>query len=129
MRWTSIVVIAGLAVWPLSARAVTPDNFLLRTTADLVELCSASETDPLRVAAIHFCEGYMVGAGQYHQAEHPAAQAASDPPLYCMPNPAPSRDEIVRMFVAWARSHPQYMNERPIDSLLRFAAMTWPCRR
>lgn len=126
MRWMSSAVVATLAVWPLASRAVTQDSFLVRTAADLVELCSAGEGDPLRVAAIHFCEGYVVGVSQYHQAERAGSGGR---PLYCLPNPPPTRDDAIRMFVAWARSNPQYMSERPVDALIRFAATTWPCKR
>ena len=41
----------------------------------------------------------------------------------------PTRDEATAMFVNWARKNPQYMSERPVDSLMRFAAATWPCRK
>jgi hypothetical protein len=32
------------------------------------------------------------------------------------------------MFIAWAREHPEYMGERPVDSLFRFLAEKYPCR-
>ena len=34
--------------------AISEDNFLLRTTGDLVELCKAAPTDPYYTAAINF---------------------------------------------------------------------------
>jgi hypothetical protein len=121
-----LAVIGGLAMWPLTSRAVTQDNFLARTTADLVELCAAPEADPLRVAAVHFCEGYIVGVSQYSQA---VSAAPGEPQLFCLPKPPPSRDDAVAMFVTWARRNANYMTERPVDTLMRFAGATWPCKR
>ncbi|MEJ0048735.1 MAG: Rap1a/Tai family immunity protein [Rhodospirillales bacterium] len=114
----------ALLAWPLAARAVTPDNFLIKTASDLVQLCSADAADPMRVAAIHFCEGFVVGAYQYHQAEHGASQVM-DP--VCYPANGPSRDQAIQMYVDWAQKNPQFLGERPVDSLFRFATATWPC--
>lgn len=124
MRGIGLLIVAGLAFLPARSRAVTQDSFHATTTADLVDLCSPAASDPMRVAAIHFCQGYFVGAAQYHQV---ASAATGAKPIACLPNPPPSRDEIVSMFVQWARANPQYMGERPINSLFRFAKATWPC--
>jgi hypothetical protein len=50
-------------------------------------------------------------------------------PFVCPPELPPSRVEILSMFVAWPQAHPQAMGERPVDSLFRFLAEKWPCRR
>ncbi|HZB93155.1 MAG TPA: Rap1a/Tai family immunity protein [Stellaceae bacterium] len=117
---------AILALLPLPSQAVTQDNFLVRTTADLVALCSAGGTGDMHIAAIHFCEGYFVGADHYYLAERAGPDA---PHLFCMPNPPPTRDQAITMFVEWAQTHPQYMSELPVDSIMRFTAATWPCPR
>jgi len=31
------------------------------------------------------------------------------------------------MFVGWAKQNSQYLGERPVDSLMRFATAQWPC--
>lgn len=126
MRRNASIVAAILLLSSPASRALTQDNFLVRATSDLVELCSPPPTDAMRVAALHFCEGFVVGANQYYLAERAGAGA---PPLYCLPKPPPSRDDAVAMFVDWARKNPQYMGERPVDSLTRFAATVWPCRQ
>ena len=43
---------------PLCALAATSDHFRVRSTADLVEICSTPATDSLYAAAISFCHGY-----------------------------------------------------------------------
>jgi Rap1a immunity proteins len=125
MRLRLFAVAAAVAIVPLASHAATQDNFLARTTADLVALCSPGQDDPLRVAAIHFCEGYVVGANQYYQADRTPNEGA----MFCLPSPPPSRDDAIAQFVAWARSNTSYMNERPVDGLMRFASATWPCKR
>ena len=116
---------AVLAALPARADAVSKDDFLARTTKDLVDLCGAAPSDPLYDAAIHFCHGYVVGAFHYYT----AADAAPGPThIVCLPNPPPSRDQGVQNFVAWANQNPQYMTEFPVNTLFRFAAMKWPCR-
>lgn len=80
----------------------------------------------MQTAAIHFCQGYVVGAYHYYLAERAGSNV---PPLACLPNPPPTRDAAIAMFVDWARSNPQYMSELPVDSLMRFAVTTWPCRK
>ena len=44
-------------------------------------------------------------------------RAGSDrKPLFCLPNPQPSRDEAIRAFVASAKAHPQYNNEPAVET-------------
>jgi len=115
------VWIIGIAVclWPLLSGAQTRDEFLVRTTQDYVRACTTSQNDPLYAAAIGFCHGYAVGAYHYYLAETAAPQGK---PFICLPEPPPSRNDILTMFIAWAQQHPEYMGERPVDSLFRFLA-------
>lgn len=114
-----------LALCPLLAGAVTRDNFLLRNTQDLIELCTVQDGDPLRDAAIGFCHGYGLGAVHYYLAQHAGPDSK---PFVCLPNPAPSRAEGLQMFLAWARNNPQHMNEPAVESIFRFMKATWPCK-
>jgi hypothetical protein len=126
MRHKALTLLLLLALIPLFAGAVTRENFLLRHTQDLVELCTAPDGDPLRDAAIGFCHGYGLGAVHYYLAQHAGPESR---PFVCLPNPPPSRVEGVQMFLAWARSHPQYMTEPAVESIFRFMKETWPCKR
>jgi len=119
-----LLLCAGLAA--PAAAAVNQGDFMAKNTGEIVALCSAAQSDPLYQAAVHFCEGYLVGAYQYYAIERAAGNKR---PLFCLPDPAPSRDEGVRMFVSWARANPEYMSESGVDSLFRFLATTWPCAR
>ncbi len=108
------------------AGAVTAEDFEVKTTQSLLNLCAVSANDPLAKEAIQMCQGYLVGAYDYHMAENsgPGGQ-----PLVCLPKPEPSRNEVTAMFVAWVKAHPQYMKESPVETEFRFLTEKWPCKK
>ncbi|MCW2241243.1 Rap1a/Tai family immunity protein [Azospirillum canadense] len=108
-----------------TAQAPSETNFQVRTTGDLVQLCEAAPTDPTGIAALHFCQGFAVGAYQYHQI---VTAAEGKRQLVCAPNPPPSRNEAVAAFIAWAKQNPQQMNTPPVEGLFRFLSQRYPCR-
>jgi hypothetical protein len=114
-----------LAAGAASAQ-VTRDNFVLRTTGDLVALCGVSRSDPNAVAAIHFCEGYLVGLDHF-------ADVTGRPfvnTLYCPPRGLTlSRDQVVAMIVDWHRKNPGPASETPFDGIARWAVAMWPCKK
>jgi len=111
---------------PALVSAVTEADFEAKTTQNLLNLCTAPPSEPRYREAIHFCHGYLVGAYHYHMAQ---TSGEGGTPLVCLPTPPPSRNEALRMFIAWAQSHPQYMNERPVDTEFRFLIEQWPCQK
>ena len=119
------LVLASFLVPALAGAAVTDEDFVLATTRNLVNLCSVSADDPRAKEAIQMCEGYMLGAYHYYLATN---SGKNDMGLVCMPNPTPSRNDAVAMFVAWAKANPQYMKEAPVDSEFRFMSAKWPCK-
>ncbi|MFC7476980.1 Rap1a/Tai family immunity protein [Dankookia sp. GCM10030260] len=115
---------AGLLAAPASAQ-VTDQAFRGGSTGDLAALCGATAADPMHTAALNWCHGFIVGAGQYH---HSMTDAGAGPKaLFCLPNPEPTLEQARLAFVAWAKSHPHHAAERAVDGLSRFAAETWPC--
>ena len=115
---------AMLAAAPTRAQ-VTEQNFRGGRTGDLAALCAAPAGDPLHTAALNWCHGFIVGAGQYHRSMADAGGVHK--PLFCLPTPEPTLEQARIAFVAWARAHPQYAAERAVDGMARFAAETWPC--
>ena len=120
------VLILIASILPMCALAATPEHFRVRSTADLIQLCSTPANDPMFAAAISFCQGFAVGAYQYYRA---SVSGPEGRPFVCLPDPPPSRTEGLQMFVAWARQHPQYMDEPAVETLFRWLATTWPCRK
>jgi hypothetical protein len=126
MRAKILATLMICCSWQAAAQQLTADNFLARTTADMVALCAPAPSDPMAAEGIHFCHGYLIGAYHYHLGATGGHEGTS---RVCLPNPAPSRDAGVAQFVSWARAHPQYMNDRPAETEFRFLEATWPCRR
>ena len=105
--------------------ALTQQNFQLRTTADLVDLCSATQSDPMYTAGINFCHGFAVGVfrtlTEADAARHPSRRT------FCMTEPAPSRDEGIASFVQWAKTNQGQLDQPPADAIAVFLSQRYPC--
>jgi hypothetical protein len=115
--------VAVLALSP-AARAQKPDHYQLRHTADLVTVCSAAPAAADYATAIAFCHGVLAGAWGYY--------VASTAPLdreICPSDTALTRAKVAEAFVAWAKARPQHMQASAVDTLFRFAAEAYPCKR
>ena len=128
MRATFAAAVAAvsLATAAPATAAVTQDDFLVRTTQNLVNLCEADRQDPLAIHALNFCHGYI--AGIYDQFQAWGSPRPGAPPPFCLPDARPSRTQAVTTFVAWVKANPTEANALAVDSLFRFARTTWPCR-
>lgn len=120
-----LLIVAGL-LWPGLAGAVTKDDFLVKTTQDIVNLCTASQEDPLYKESVNFCQGYLLGAYHYYAA---AAEGPDGVRLVCFPDPPPSRVEAIIQFIDWVKGHPEFLSEKPVDTEFRFLMEKWPCKR
>jgi hypothetical protein len=107
------------------AGAVTQEDFQVDTTEQLLNLCSASPDDPLYNHAMNFCHGYVVGAYDYYEAAHAVGKG---PKMVCFPDPPPSRNEAINLFVEWVKAHPQYWLKKPVDTEFRFLTEKYPCK-
>jgi len=126
MRIAIIAALAAAALLPLqSSASPSAEDFELRTTEKLVDLCAVPDGDPMVEAARGFCYGYLTGAGNYHRA---LKQGKDSQPLFCLPEPKMTRADAARLFVSWGRANPRHLKEAPIDGLIRFAVTTWPCK-
>ena len=125
IRKTAFLFFVAALLLPAIACALSEEDFYVKTTDDLVTLCSPAPDDPLASEAIHFCEGYCVGAFHYYRAANSGPEGAR---WICFEEPAPSRDTVINMFVEWAKKKPQYMNDKPVESLFRFLIETFPCK-
>ena len=120
-----LLLVAVLAL-PGLARAVTEEDFKVKTTQNLINLCTVSADDPHGEKAIHFCHGYLIGAYDYHVTANSGPEGK---PLFCMPDPPPTRNAAIGMFVEWAKAHPEYMGEKPVETEFRFLGEKWPCKK
>jgi hypothetical protein len=121
----TIIFLAALLILPGLASAVSENDFKADTTEQIVNLCTADPGEPLYQQAVNFCHGYLVGAYKYYEAAHSGPNA---PKFVCLPDPQPTRDEAIQMFMEWAEAHPQYMKESPVETEFRFLMEKWPCK-
>jgi hypothetical protein len=121
------VAIAAMGLSPTFARATDVTNFELHTTEDLYVVCSTPSSDALRVAAINFCAGYLLGAVSYHDE---ITDRKNLKRFICYP-PGTTRDQGIQAFIDWAARHQQdqkFMNEPPVVGAVRGLASKWPCK-
>jgi len=121
----TIIFLSALLILPGLASAVSENDFTADTTEQIVDLCTANPDDPLYQQAVNFCHGYLVGAYKYYEAAHSGPKALK---MVCLPDPQPTRDEAIQMFMEWAKAHPQYMKESPVEAEFRFLMEKWPCK-
>lgn len=123
-RKTTILLVLIVFLLPVFAGAVSEKDFEAQTTESMVNLCTAAIDDPLYHQAINFCHGYLEGAFHYYEA---TSSGPTGIKLVCMPDSRPSRNQVIDMFIDWAKAHPQYWSEPPVESEFRFMMEMWPC--
>ena len=118
---------ALLAAAPAAAQqTLTEADFRSGTAGDMADLCGAAPSDPMYGAGVGWCHGFMLAVGQYHASI--AARRTAGHPLFCLPDPSPTFDQLRTAFVAYVRGNPQVQNERAVDGFVRFAVATYPCQ-
>lgn len=123
MRRIGLAALVVTALLPQQGQAA--NEVEVRTAGDLLNLCAVADDDPSVEGARGFCYGFLSGAANYHWSLNAGNEAQ---PLFCLPAEGVSRAEGARRFVAWGRANPNYLNEAPVDGLMRFASATWPCK-
>ena len=124
-RLACMAIVVALTIVPSVTRAdVTEENFRLDTFVDLVALCGVEARDPNATAAIHMCQGYLIGLTHFHILIGRALEGS----VYCIDEgERPTRDESVRMLVDWSKSHPEHHSKEAIDGVLYWAVDAYPC--
>jgi Rap1a immunity proteins len=121
-----MAVLIGSAGIRAQAAPVTRDDFQVGTTANLLSLCGATESDPLYTAARNFCHGFAVATYRAIVMEQMASRAKHK--LFCLPsNTAPSRDQAIADFVRWASSRPDTLSNSPTNGIAEYLAVQYPC--
>jgi Ssp1 endopeptidase immunity protein Rap1a len=126
-HWLMVVATVA-AILPTAADAtITETDFQLHTTADLVNLCSASPSEPMGTAALNFCHGFAVGVYRVLEEENAAKRIGR---LFCTPEAATqSRNEAIADFVQWAKANANTMSQPPADGITGYLAQKYPCPR
>ena len=115
---------AAMMLFTAQSVAVTPDDFKVETTRDLVKLCKAKPGAALYSSARAFCLGYIDGVWDYHQA---LTAGASFSALAC-PGPDVTRDKAVEVFLKWAtKKLDSVADETAVHGVMRAFSNKWPC--
>jgi hypothetical protein len=122
--WLPVLALYAAVTASPTQAAVTDDNFLVRNSSDLADLCSAAQTDPLYTAAVNFCQAFVVGVFRVLQEE---AAAGPTVRLFCPTDPMPTRTEAVKNFVQWVRADPNRAALPGTDGVAAFLAQRYPC--
>jgi hypothetical protein len=120
------LLFAALLAAPAATAAATEErDFVLDNAGDLADLCATPTDSPLYMAAIHMCQGYIMGIHHFHTAL--ALELGDD--IYCPPPPerAQTRNEITGAFVEWVADHQDIRSREALDGLLSSAAAAYPC--
>jgi hypothetical protein len=81
------------------------------------------KSSPSHFEAEAYCYGYFKGGADFHRA---LTSGSKYPPIAC-PGPGVTVRDGVAVFVDYARSHPQYLTEAPMDTVFRAVIAKWPC--
>jgi Rap1a immunity proteins len=98
---------------------------MVRSTGDLIQLCTAEPSDPMVTAALNFCHGFGVGVFRVLQEIESARKA----PTFCLPEPMPTRNESLKNFVQWGKTNPDELALPPQDGIQAFLVKQYPCPR
>ena len=119
------ILVAGLvALAAVPAVAAAPENFDLRTTGDLVSICSVMPSDAVSSATAGFCHGYVVGV---YRTLNEMQTAGSSARFFCQTGQTQSRIQAIDAFVTWANTRPQVLAKPPMDGIADYLAETYPC--
>ncbi len=115
----------ALCLVPALAHAVERVDFDLKTTQDLLDVCTVDGSDSLASEAAYLCVGYFVGAIHYHD----SVIGPEMKPLVCAPE-GTTRNDVIHTFVAWGQANAEnmeLMGEVPVVGAVRAAEEKWPC--
>jgi hypothetical protein len=124
-HWLAGIAMYAAAFPAAGHAAVTEDTFQLRTTGDLVELCSVAPSDPMGTAALNFCHGFAVGVYRVLEAENAARRGK----LFCVTEPLPTRNQGIADFVQWVNATPEVLSQGPADGIASYLTRKYPCQR
>ncbi len=126
MKKSLLVLMAVIVGYSGPVLAVDSADFKAKTTRNLVNLCSVTLGDDQYEAAMGFCLGFLDAAQDYHRA---ITSGDLVKPISCPTGPV-TRQELVDIFLAWAKAHPDLLDgESPIHGVMRAASDKWPCKK
>lgn len=124
MKTTFLFLGMVLGAFIRPSMAATPENYDVRSAADLVAICSTTPADNISSAGAGFCQGYVVGV--YRTLEE-IQEARPWARMFCTPPVLPPRTQAIAAYVAWANARPEELAKVPMESIVDYLAATYPC--
>ena len=123
---TALVILFLLVTLPVLAadEAAEAVDFQIKYTRDLYEACSMGPDNAFYDKGKAFCYGYILSAFHYDLALH---QGKDSKRLVC-PEPDTTLLDVVAAFRHWVEQNPRYLEELPVEGVMRSAMAQWPCR-
>lgn len=118
------IALLGAAAASSPASAAAPENFTLRSAADLVAICSVTPNDATSSAAVGFCHGFVVGVYRTLEEIQEARPAAR---MFCPTGTPQNRTDAIAGYVSWAGARSDQQSKTPQDSIAQYLAATHPC--
>lgn len=117
-----LLLATGLSLLAASATFATPANSEVIATGALVSMCK----NKANAAEQNFCHGFSQGVYDFYVASrHPT----KNPPFVCIKTPHPTRGVVIDNFVAWSAANPKFNQASAADTLMRYMAGTYPCKK
>lgn len=127
MKTVSLILFLLMSLPALAAEETLEaeaEDFTIKHTRDLYKACSMDQDNPFYDKGKAFCYGYILSAFHYDLALH---QRKDSGRLIC-PKPDTTLLDIVAAFRHWVDQNPQYLDELPVEGVVRSAMEQWPCR-
>ncbi len=109
------------------AAPLTEDNFMLKTTADLVALCGANQADPLYTAAVNYCHGFALGVYRMLAIEDQASRNKHK--AICFQQSAMTRSQAITNFLTWVADKPKVLDATPTDGFAQYVLEAFACKK
>ncbi|HUC19420.1 MAG TPA: Rap1a/Tai family immunity protein [Acetobacteraceae bacterium] len=121
----TVCVLAAMALAPAAHSQPVEQTFTVPTTSAVAELCADTSSSNLLMttAAQNFCHGYMLGTYEVLA----QINAARGKPAFCIPKPAPTRNQAIAEFVSWVKENPSQGERPPTDGVYEFLTQRFPC--
>lgn len=116
-----LAVLATMAALPSTGAAAQED---FTNTEHLLKWCKQPETSSNHA----YCVGFILGVG--NMMAMVGASAPSDFRVtmgICAPEPGPSPNAAVQVFINWAEKNPKYWGQSNIVGVTLALQQTWPC--
>ncbi len=131
MRIATWAILATWVLWSGLTYGLDAEDlqqhFDVETTEHLLQACTWDEKDAFYGRALTYCLGYITATYHYDYALNKGQQKGDR--ITCPPEESATLMQAMRVFINWARAHPQFRKELAVEGVMRSANAKWPCKK